>query len=316
MKITVLDGFSMNPGDLRWDALKQYGDVTVFDRTSPSEILQRACGAEILLTNKTVLTGDIIRRLPELRYIGVLATGFNIVDVKAARECGVTVCNVPAYSTMSVAQQAISLLLVITNHAERYAQLNREGEWSRCRDFCYWHYPLVELAGKQMGIVGYGHTGRATAEIARALGMRVAVVSSKPESELPGCVKMDMEQLFSTSDVVSLHCPLADDTFHLVNAERLSWMKPSAILINTSRGDVVDEQALADALNSGRIYAAGVDVLSKEPATSDNPLLSAKNCFVTPHIAWATKEARIRLMKITVENVAAFLNGNPQNVVN
>lgn len=317
MKIVILDGYSVNPGDMSWDALKKFGELTVYDRTAPEEIAARAADAEIVLTNKVRFTADVISQLPKCRYIGVLATGFNNIDLKAASEHGIVVTNIPAYSTDSVAQNTFALLLAITNHAEDYSRRNRDdNQWSVCKDFCYFDFPLVELAGKRMGIVGFGHIGQAVARIARAFGMNVSVFSSKPQEQLPEVTKMDLDTLFRECDVISLHCPLAEDTCHLVNKERLALMKPTAILLNTGRGQLVDETALANALNSGRIYAAGVDVLSEEPPRFDNPLLSAKNCFVTPHISWATVEARQRLINTAVANVAGFLSGKPCNQVN
>lgn len=317
MNITVLDGYTLNPGDLDWKGLESLGNLTVYDRTPATLTVERALDSEIVITNKTVIDAKTIGSLPRLKYIGVLATGYNVVDIAEATRRGITVTNIPAYSTMSVAQMAISLLLAIVEHVEYYAEKNRHGKWSSCADFCYTDFPLMELAGKQFGVVGFGHTGEATARVASALGMKIAVTTSKPQDKLPeGYVKMGMDELFASSDVVSLHCPLAEDTFHLVNAERLSKMKSSSILLNTGRGPLIDEAALADALHSGQIYAAGMDVLTTEPPASDNPLLSAPRCFITPHIAWATFEARQRLMRIAVENVKAFLEGHPVNTVN
>lgn len=312
MKITVLDGYGLNPGDLSWKGFEALGECTVYDRTAPESVIERAQGAEVLITNKTVLTADIMKALPDLKYIGILATGYNVVDVKAAKESGIVVTNIPAYSTDSVAQMVFAHLLAITQQAEHYAEENKKGRWSNCPDFCYWDTPLIELAGKKMGIVGFGHIGQATARIASAFGMKVLACTSKSPEQLPaGISKVSLDELFSQSDVISLHCPLTDSTRHLVDATRLKQMKPSAILINTGRGPLVDEQALAEALNNGTIYAAGVDVLACEPPSAANPLLSAKNCRVTPHIAWATKEARIRLMDMAVENLRSFLSGHP-----
>jgi glycerate dehydrogenase len=292
------------------------GDLQVYDRTSPSELLERAEGAEVLITNKTLISDKDMDALPELKYIGVLATGYNVVDVEAAKQKGIVVTNIPAYSTRSVAQMVFAHILNITQRVEHYACLNRQGKWSDSADFSYWDTELIELDGKWMGIVGFGNIGQATARIALAFGMKVAVFTSKPQSDLPeGIIKMDLDQLFSTCDVVSLHCPLTPSTKEMVNAKRLNLMKPNAILINTGRGPLVNEQDLADALNEGRIMAAGIDVLSIEPAVRSNPLLSARNCFITPHIAWATKEARTRLMQIAVSNLKEFLNGNVVNNV-
>lgn len=316
MKIVVLDGYCLNPGDLSWEDMGSLGDLQVYDRTSPSELFERAEGAEVLITNKTLISDKDMDALPELKYIGVLATGYNVVDVEAAKQKGIVVTNIPAYSTRSVAQMVFAHILNITQRVEHYACLNRQGKWSDSADFSYWDTELIELDGKSMGIVGYGNIGQATARIALAFGMKVAVYTSKPQSDLPeGIIKVDLDQLFSTCDVVSLHCPLTPSTIEMVNAKRLNLMKPNAILINTGRGPLVNEQDLADALNEGRIMAAGIDVLSVEPADPSNPLLSARNCFITPHIAWATKEARTRLMQIAVSNLKEFLNGNVVNNV-
>lgn len=316
MNIIILDGYALNPGDLSYDCLRQFGELTVYDRTAPEELISRAIDADALLTNKVVLGEKEFAQLPRLRYIGVQATGYNVVDVEAARRHGITVTNIPAYSTASVAQMVMAHLLNIAQRVGYYAEQNRAGRWATNPDFCYWDTPLIELADKQMGIIGFGRTGSAVAHLARAFGMKVAAYTSKPQEELPeGIIKMSLEELFRTSDVVSLHCPLTPTTHHLVNAERLALMKPTAILINTARGPIIDEQALADALNSERIYAAGIDVLCEEPPRQGSPLLSARNCFVTPHIAWATLEARTRLLKICEENLRAFVEGSPQNVV-
>ena len=316
MKIVVLDGYCLNPGDLSWEDMGSLGDLHVYDRTSPSELLERAEGAEVLITNKTLISDKDMDVLPDLKYIGVLATGYNVVDVEAAKKKGIVVTNIPAYSTRSVAQMVFAHILNITQRVEHYACLNRQGKWSDSAVFSYWDTELIELDGKWMGIVGYGNIGQATARIALAFGMKVAVYTSKPQSDLPeGIIKMDLDQLFSTCDVVSLHCPLTPSTKEMVNAKRLNLMKPNAILINTGRGPLVNEQDLADALNEGRIMAAGIDVLSIEPAVRTNPLLSARNSFITPHIAWATKEARTRLMQIAVSNLKEFLNGNVVNNV-
>lgn len=316
MNIVILDGYALNPGDLSYDRLTQFGTLKVYDRTMPEQLIERAREADTLLTNKVVLGEQEMSQLPRLRYIGVQATGYNVVDVEAARRHGITVTNIPAYSTASVAQMVMAHLLNITQSVEYYAQQNRAGRWSTNPDFCYWDTSLIELVDKQMGIVGFGRTGGAVARLAQAFGMRVVAYTSKPQSELPeGVEKVSLESLFATSDVVSLHCPLVPATHHLVNAERLALMKSTAILINTARGPVVDEQALADALNSGALHAAGIDVLCEEPPCSDSPLLTARNCFVTPHIAWATIEARTRLLDICEANLRAFIDGHPQNVV-
>lgn len=316
MNIVILDGYALNPGDLSYDVLTQFGTLTVYDRTAPEQVVERAKEADALLTNKVVLGEQEFAQLPRLRYVGVQATGYNVVDVVAARKHGITVTNIPAYSTASVAQMVMAHLLNIAQRVDYYAQQNRAGRWTDSCDFCYWDQPLIELAGKQMGVVGLGRTGSAVARLAKAFGMTVAAYTSKPQEELPeGVVRMSLDELFRSSDVVSLHCPLTADTHHLVNAERLALMKPTAILINTARGPIVDEQALADALNSGQLYAAGVDVLTEEPPRLGSPLLTARNCFVTPHIAWATREARTRLLQICEDNLRAFIQGTPQNVV-
>lgn len=316
MKIVVLDGYALNPGDLSWTGMEALGELTVYERTSPSEVLERSAGAEVLITNKTVITAEHMAALPQLKYIGVLATGYNVVDIDEARNRGIVVTNIPAYSTASVAQMVFAHVLNITQRVGYYATENANGRWTNSVDFCYWDTDLVELDGKKMGIVGLGNIGRATARIAQAFGMEVLVVTSKEQSALPeGMKKVTLDELFAQSDVVSLHCPLTPDTKEMVNAARLQTMKPSAILINTGRGPLVNEQDLADALNEGRIAAAGLDVLSVEPSDSNNPLLSAKNCFITPHIAWATKEARTRLMNIAVGNLKAYQEGHIINNV-
>ena len=316
MKIVVLDGYCLNPGDLSWEDMASFGDLRVYDRTSPAELLNRAEGAEVLITNKTLITGNDMEALPQLKYIGVLATGYNVVDVESAKEKGIVVTNIPAYSTNSVAQMVFAHLLNITQRVGHYACMNRQGKWSDNADFCYWDTELIELNDKWMGIIGFGNIGQATARIALSFGMKVGVFTSKAQSELPeGVKKMSLEEIFKNCDVVSLHCPLTPSTQEMVNAERLNLMKPNAILINTGRGPLINEQDLADALNEGKILAAGLDVLSTEPPLSTNPLLSARNCFITPHIAWATKEARIRLMKIAVNNLNEFMKGNIINNV-
>ena len=316
MKIVVLDGFTANPGDLSWQALEALGELTVYERTKPEETIAKAAEAAVLLTNKVVLGRTEISQLPQLRYIGVLATGYNVVDLQAASERGIVVTNVPAYSTESVAQMVFAHLLTITNRTEHYAQQNRQGRWSENPDFCYWDTPLTELAGKTFGIVGLGNIGRRVAQIALAFGMQVRAFTSKPADSLhAGIQKADLDELFSTSDVLSLHCPLTDSTHHLINNKTLSQMKSSAILINTGRGPLVDDEALATALEQGMIAAYCADVLTTEPPKADNPLLQQSNAFITPHIAWATKEARFRLLQVAINNVHSFLNGHPQNVV-
>ena len=316
MKIVVLDGYGANPGDLSWEGLSAFGSTVVYDRTSAAEVLARAADAEIVLTNKVVLHRREMEQLPRLRYIGVLATGYNVVDVEAARERGIIVTNVPAYSTESVAQMVFSHLLTVTNHTEHYAIENRRGRWSRSLDFCYWDTPLTELAGKTFGIVGLGHIGSRVAAIALAFGMRVKALTSKPADALPaGVGKADLTELLSTSDVVSLHCPLTDSTRHLVSRTTLQLMKPAAILINTGRGPLVNDADVAEALQSGRLAAYCADVLTEEPPKADCPLIGLPNAYLTPHIAWATREARIRLIDVAIDNVRAFVEQRPQNVV-
>ena len=316
MKIIVLDGYGLNPGDLTWKGFEELGELTVYDRTFPSELLERAAGAEALVTNKTLITSENMDALPDLKYIGVLATGYNVVDIDAAKARGIVVTNIPAYSTASVAQMVFAHILNITQRVGYYADENKQGRWTKNADFCYWDTHLVELQGKKMGIVGFGNIGQATARIAQAFGMEVCVYSSKPQFALPsGIKKMELDELFGECDVVSLHCPLTPDTKEMVNAERLSKMKPNAILINTGRGPLINEQDLADALNEGKIAAAGLDVLSVEPSVEGNPLLDARNCFITPHIAWATLEARTRLMEIAVQNLESYLKGQIVNNV-
>lgn len=316
MKIVVLDGYGTNPGDLSWEGLKSLGECTIYDRTAPEEVLERSRGAEIILTNKTVITVEHMNALPELKYIGVLATGYNVIDVDIARKKGIVVTNIPAYSTQSVAQMVFAHILNITQRVEHYTNEVREGKWTHNKDFCFWDTPLIELSGKKIGIIGMGHTGQATAQIATAFGMEIYGYTSKSPDQFPFKVeKKSLEEIFKECDIVSLHCPLTEQTKYLVNAEHLSLMKETAIIINTGRGPLVNEQDLADALNMGKIYAAGVDVLSTEPPKENNPLLSAKNCFITPHIAWATKEARERLMDIALKNVEGFINGNVINNV-
>ena len=339
-RIVILDGYTANPGDLSWDGLKALGELTVYDRTAPEQLLSRAAGAEILLTNKVVIDADAMAALPQLRYIGVLATGYNVVDIAEAHRGGIIVTNIPAYSTMSVAQMVMAHLLNITNQVALHAEAVRQGEWERSPDFCLiapQQPPFVsskggvtrslssgrfggglELDGLTFGIVGLGNTGTATARMAQAMGMQVIAVSSKTEETLHslGIRKaQSYEQLFSEADVVSLHCPLTDETRHLVNSERLALMKPTAILINTGRGPLLDEQAVADALAEDRLYAVGVDVLTEEPPRKGSPLITAPRCYITPHIAWASAAARRHLIDIATNNVAAFLRCEPQNCI-
>ena len=316
MKIVILDGYSANPGDLSWQGLEAMGEVTVYDRTKAEETVVRAAEAEIVLTNKVVISREIIAQLPMLKYIGVLATGYNVVDIEAAHERGITVTNVPAYSTESVAQMVFAHLLTVTNRTEHYAIENRKGRWTENPDFCYWDFPHMELAGKTFGIVGLGNIGRRVAEIATAFGMHVKAMTSKSADALPANIeKATLEDILSTSDVLSLHCPLTDTTRHLINRETLRQMKPTAILINTGRGPLVNDQDVADALAGGRLAAFCADVLTEEPPKADNPLLKESNAYFTPHIAWASTEARKRLVQVAVDNVRQFINGQPQNVV-
>lgn len=315
MKIVVLDGYALNPGDLTWASLEALGACTVYDRTPDTDTVARAAQCEIVLTNKTLLPRNVIEQLPRLRYIGVLATGYNVVDVAAARERSIPVCNVPSYASRSVAQMVFGHLLNLTLRVADHGHGVAAGRWSRNPDFCYWDCPLVELTGLTMGLVGFGRIGQATAAIALAMGMNVLACDRTPTAH-PGVRFVDLDDLFRQSDVVSLHCPLTPETQNLVNAARLATMKRSAYLINTSRGPLIDERALADALHAGQIAGAGLDVLSSEPPPPENPLLTAPNCCITPHIAWATHAARGRLLDIAVQNVRAFLAGTPQNVVN
>ena len=316
-KITVLDGYCLNPGDLSWDCLKELGDLRVFDRTPADNVVERARDAEIILTNKTPLPGYVLEQLPSLKYIGVLATGYNIVDVEAANRRGIVVTNIPTYGTDSVAQFVFALLLELCHHVYLHSEAVRGGAWSRSADWCFWKAPLVELAGKTMGIVGFGRIGRQTGKIADALGMRVIASDTYQGNppDWPGFRFAAVDELLGESDVVSLHAPLFPDTRGMINAKSLALMKSSAFLINTSRGPLIVDQDLADALNEGRIAGAAVDVLSVEPPEEGNPLLSARNCLVTPHIAWATREARGRLMDLAVGNITAFLAGQPVNVI-
>jgi glycerate dehydrogenase len=317
MRIAVLDGFTLNPGDLSWDGLRSLGDCTIYDRTAADQILALSAGVHILLTNKTPITRPAISALPDLKYIGVLATGFNIVDVEAAKDRGIPVTNVPAYSTMSVAQVVFAHLLNLTHNMAHHTSSIRNGKWCSNPDFSYWDFPLIELSGLTMGIVGLGRIGSAVASIAMAFGMKVIAYDPDARSRSHDASLMaSLDDLFAMSDVVTLHCPLTPATQGLVNHARLRLMKPTAYLINTSRGPLVDNEALAEALNSGRIAGAGLDVLDVEPPPSSHPLLKAKHCSITPHFAWASTAARARLLKEVEENVRAFLRGEKRNVVN
>ena len=316
MKIIVLDGFAANPGDLSWEGIKALGECVIYDRTAPEEVLERAAGAEVLLTNKVIINAEHMAALPELKYIGVLATGYNVVDTVAAKERGIVVTNIPSYSTASVAQMVFAHILNISQQVQHHSEEVHKGRWTNSKDFCFWDTPLIELRDKKIGLVGLGNTGYTTARVAIGFGMQVYALTSKSHFQLPPEIKkMDLDQLFSECDIISLHCPLTPETHEMVNARRLAMMKPTAILINTGRGPLINEQDLADALNSGKIFAAGVDVLSTEPPHADNPLLTAKNCYITPHIAWATLEARERLMNIAISNLQAYIAGTPENVV-
>lgn len=318
MKIVVLDGYAANPGDLSWDGIAQFGKLTVYERTAPEQLLSRMADAEVVFLNKTPISRAAIAACPKLRMIGVLATGYNVVDVAAAREHGIDVCNIPAYSTASVAQMTFALLLEICHRVGAHSDACHNGQWEHCPDFCFWNYPLTELAGKTMGIVGYGKIGQAVGRIAQAFGMRLLVNAAHVRRELESdtCRYAALDELYAKSDVVSLHCPLFPETAGMVNAAAIAKMKDGVILLNTSRGGLVDEQALSDALRSGKVRAAGVDVVSQEPIVHSNPLLSAPNCFMTPHIAWAPLETRKRLMHIAEENLRAFCAGAPIHVVN
>lgn len=320
MKIVVLDGFTLNPGDLTWDEIKQFGELTVYDRTgfAPENIIETIGDAEIIFTNKTPLTRVVLEKVPSVKYIGVLATGYNVVDTVAAKELGIKVTNIPTYGTIAVAQFTFALLLEMCHHVGNHSRAVYKGDWTKSIDFCFWNYPLIELAGKTMGLIGFGRIGQATAKIAQALGLNVLAFDSyqNPELESDTCKYASLEELFSQSDIISLHCPLFDSTKGIINKHNIAKMKEGVMIINTSRGPLVVEQDLCDGLNSGKVAAAAVDVVSVEPIAVDNPLLKAKNCIITPHIAWAPKESRTRLMNTTVENLAAFINGVPINVVN
>lgn len=317
MKIVVLDGYGVNPGDLSWETLEALGDVEVYPRTAPEDVIDRCFNAEIILTNKVVLNKQILVSLPRLKYIGVLATGYNVVDVDTASDLDIVVTNIPAYSTDSVVQMTFAHILTMTNRVEHYTQQNRNGRWSNNPDFVYWDTPLIELAGKTMGIVGLGNIGMKVAQLARCFGMEVYAFTSKASSLLPeGIQKTTFEGLLSVSDILSLHCPLNRSTREMINASSLAKMKEGALLINTGRGPLVNEADVAEALRSGHLGGYGADVMCQEPPAEDNPLFSAPNAYITPHIAWATFEARKRLIAIAVGNVKAFIDGNPVNVVN
>ncbi len=317
MQIVLLDGYASNPGDLTWEPLKEMGEVTVYDRTQPSEVVERAHDAEIIVTNKVTLTRQTLEQLPNLRLICVLATGYNTIDTLAARDLGITVCNVPAYSTDSVAQMVFAQILNMTNRVAHYARQTREGRWSAAPDFCYWDLPVSELAGKTLGIVGLGHIGAKVASIAREFGMDIFAFTSKNSIDLPDYIqKTTLEGLFGVSDILTLHCPLTPDTHELINARTLARMKRGALLVNTGRGPLVNEADVAEALASGQLGGYGADVMCSEPPAADNPLFAQPNAFITPHIAWASVEARQRLLNATFDNIRAFQDGHPKNVVN
>ncbi len=316
MKIVVLDGFTTNPGDISWKPLEALGELTVYDNTSAEQVIPRAKDAEALIVNRVSLTREMLSHLPKLRYIGVLATGYNPIDITAARERDIPVCNVPDYCAPTVAQQAMALLLCLCGNVHNYSAPVKQGQWAEAIEMSHTSHPLCELWNKTLGIVGYGSIGRRVARLGLDLGMKVLLYSRTEKPAPENCRWVDLPTLFAESDAVSLHCPLNDSTYHLVGEDLLSRMKPTAFLINTSRGGVIDGEALARALNEGRLAGAGVDVLEKEPPEKDDPLLTAKNCYITPHIAWASKEARERLVKNVADNLLAFRQGCPQNVVN
>ena len=320
MQIVILDGYTENPGDLSWAGLEALGELTVYDRTpkdDPEEIIRRIGGAEIVFTNKTPLTAQIFARCPQIRYVGLLSTGYNIADIDAARRRGIPVTNIPSYGTDAVAQAAMALLLEITNQVGRHAAAVRQGRWSACEDFCFWDTPLMELSGKTMGVIGFGRIGQAMGRIARAFGMEVLAAGSRPtEQGLAIARYVSLDELYARADVISLHCPLFPQTERMINESSIAKMKDGVILLNTGRGQLICEDALAQALRSGKVRAAGLDVLSQEPPDAANPLLTAPNCFITPHIAWAARESRQRLMDTAVDNLRQFLNGTPVHVVN
>ncbi|MBS7284312.1 MAG: D-2-hydroxyacid dehydrogenase [Prevotella sp.] len=316
MKIVILDGICVNPGDLSWEDMSKLGELTIYERTAPQQVVERCVGAEAVITNKVMITDEVMAALPQLKYVGILATGYNVVDIDAAHRRGITVTNIPAYSTDSVAQMTFAHILNITNRVEHYAMEVREGKWSAHPDFCYWNTPLPELAGKTLGIVGLGNTGMRVACIAHAFGMDVFAMTSKNAADLPeGIQKTTLQGLLATSDILSLHCPLNDETFHLINAQTIAMMKRGAILINTGRGPLVDEEAVAKALDEGQLMAYGADVMAQEPPQKNHPLFSHPHAFLTPHIAWATREARERLMVIAANNLKAFAEGEKLNVL-
>lgn len=317
MKIVVLDGYTENPGDLSWAPLEKLGELTVYPRTGEDQIVQRIGDAEIVITNKTPITRSTLQACPRIRYIAVLATGYNVIDIAAARERGIPVSNVPTYGTAAVGQFAIAMLLEICHHVAHHSQSVHDGAWSRCQDWCYWDYPLIELDGKTMGIIGFGRIGQQTGKIAKAMGMRVLAYDAHPNDTGRAIADyVPLEELLGQSDVIALHCPLFPETAGIINRDTIAAMKDGVIILNNSRGPLIVEQDLADALNSGKVYAAGLDVVATEPILEDNPLLRAKNCIITPHISWAPRESRQRIMDCTVDNVRAFLEGDARNVIN
>ncbi|MFZ1523526.1 MAG: D-2-hydroxyacid dehydrogenase [Saprospiraceae bacterium] len=320
MKIVVLDGYTLNPGDLNWDGFQQFGDVAVHDRTdfTPDSVIAAIGDADVIFTNKTPLTKVVLEKVPSVKYIGVLATGYNVVDTAAAKELGIKVTNIPTYGTAAVAQYTFALLLELCHHVGAHADAVKNGEWTKCPDFCFWNYPLVELAGKNMGIIGFGRIGQATAKIAQAFGLNILAVANhqNPALESDTCKYVTLDELLAQSDIISLHCPLLESTQSIINKNNIAKMKDGVLIVNTSRGPLVVEQDLCDALNSGKVGGAALDVVSSEPISATNPLLQAKNCIITPHIAWAPIDSRSRLMNIAVDNLAAFVNGSPVNVVN
>ena len=317
MNIVILDGYTTNPGDLSWSGFEAIGKLTIYERTPENQIAERIGGAEIVITNKTPVTAEILSECANIKYIGALATGYNIIDTDAAKKRGITVCNIPAYGTAAVAQFAIALLLEICHNIGAHSGGVHQGRWQNGKDWCYWDYPLIELYGKTMGIIGFGRIGRATGAIAKALGMKIIACDvNQNDSGREIAEYVSFDKLLRDSDVISLHCPLLPETEGIINKNSIAKMKDGVILLNNSRGQLIVEQDLADALNSGKIYAAGLDVVSREPIEADNPLLSAKNCIITPHISWAPSESRERLMNIAVNNLKAYIDGKPQNVVN
>jgi len=320
MKIVVLDGNTLNPGDLNWDGVKQFGELTVHDRTgfAPENVIKTIGDADVIFTNKTPLPKAVLENVPSVKYIGVLATGYNVVDTEVAKELGIAVTNIPTYGTAAVAQFSMALLLELCHHVGAHAEAVKNGDWTNSADFCFWNYPLIELAGKNMGLIGFGRIGQATAKVAQAFGMNIFAFDSYQNAALESdtCKYVSLDELLAKSDFISLHCPLMDSTMGIINKDTIVRMKDGVMIINTSRGPLVVEQDLCDALNSGKVAGAAVDVVSSEPIAASNPLLQAKNCIITPHIAWAPKESRLRLMNIAVDNLAAFISKSPVNVVN